>query len=245
MRRRGAPVSDTTTGPTRNAGTPDHGHLPPMGRSWLLPLYDPLTLLFGARAVHRRLLEAADLRPGHQVLEIGCGTGNLALLAKAQQPGATVVGLEPDLPALTRARRKARRRRLEVRLDRGVAEELPYADASVDRVLSAFMLHHVPAAQRETALREVRRVLRPGGELHLVDLGGPDDGVADVSAVGQHRRGRLHLPVLPRPHGGPHRHAPSGPAVATLLRAAGFTGITTAEDTVRFLGPVTAYRAVR
>lgn len=238
-------MSDTTTGPDSDAGTPVHGFLPSMGRSWLLPLYDPLTRLLGARGVHRRLLDAADLRPGHHVLEIGCGTGNLALLAKAQEPRATVVGLDPDLAALTRARRKARRRRLELRLDHGSADELPYADASMDRVLSSLMLHHVPAAQREKALREVLRVLRPGGELHLVDLGGPDDGLADVSAVSPHRRGRLHLPGLRRGHRGPHQHGSSGPGVTSLLRDAGFTGITTTEDRVRFLGPLTAYRAVR
>jgi ubiquinone/menaquinone biosynthesis C-methylase UbiE len=65
-------------------------------------------------------------------------------------------------------------------LDRGFAEELPYPDASFDRVLSAFMFHHLDPAGRRRALCEVTRTLRPGGSLHLVDFGGtkhPSDGL--------------------------------------------------------------------
>ncbi|WP_448613927.1 class I SAM-dependent methyltransferase [Modestobacter sp. URMC 112] len=215
--------------------TPTHDHLPAMGHRWLLPLYDPLTRLLGAGAAHRRLLDAAGLRPGHRVLEIGCGTGNLTLRAKAGQPDATVAGLDPDEPALAQARRKARRRRLDVRLDQGTAAALPHPDASTDRVLSAFMLHHVPAGDREQALREVHRVLRPGGELHLVDLGGDTAAHHDH---GPHRRGR---PAL---HGR-RPHATTRAEVTDLLLAAGFADVTATGDTVRFFGPVTYYRAVR
>ena len=130
--------------------------LPGMSRDWLLPLYDPLTQLLGVRRVHRRLLDQAGVRPGQRVLEIGCGTGNLLLAAKRAQPAATVVGVDPDLTALARAHRKARRRGLAVQLDRGYADDLPYPDDSVDVVLSSFMLHHVPADRREPAMREVR-----------------------------------------------------------------------------------------
>ena len=84
--------------------------LPGMSRNWLLPLYDPLTQLLGIRSVHRRLLDQAAVRPGQRVLEIGCGTGTLLLTAKQNQPTATVVGMDPDLIALARAYRKARRR---------------------------------------------------------------------------------------------------------------------------------------
>jgi ubiquinone/menaquinone biosynthesis C-methylase UbiE len=153
--------------------------LPGMSRNWLLPLYDPLTQVLGVRQVHRRLLDQAGIRPGQRGLEIGCGTGNLLLTAKRTQPAAIVVGVDPDLSALARAHRKARRRRLAVQLDRGYADELPYADDGVDVVLSSFMLHHVPTDRREAAMREVRRVLRPGGALHVVDIDGaaaPADG---------------------------------------------------------------------
>jgi len=210
--------------------THERDYLPPMGKRWLLPLYDPLTHLFGVRNVHRRLVEQADLRPGQQVLEIGCGTGNLLLQAKATEPRATVVGLDPDPGALARARRKARRRRLEVRLDRGFADGLPYPDDSVDVVLSAFMLHHVPEDEKLPAVREVLRVLRPGGSLHLVDMGGhlhPTDGRAARRAQ-ETERLRSNF----------------GDGVPQLLRRGGFGEVTETGSAVRRrMGRITYYRA--
>jgi SAM-dependent methyltransferase len=215
----------TTAGPTH-----ERSYLPPMAKDWLLPLYDPMTRLFGVRRIHARLLEQADLRPGQQVLEIGCGTGNLLLQAKADQPDAAVAGLDPDLAALVRARRKARRRGLAVRLDHGFADELPYADGSVDVVLSAFMLHHIPAAEQEPAVREVLRVLAPGGALHLLDIGG---------GAGPHRR-----------HVGPGAHradpSPAHDGIPELLRRAGFADVAETGTLVRRrFGRIVFYRAAR
>src|SRR5204863_7930373 len=96
-------------------------YLPGMGRDWLLPLYDPLTRMLGMAGAHGRLVDQADLRAGQRVLEIGCGTGNLALLAKRRHAGVDVIGLDPDAKALARAARKARRRGLAVQFDRGFA----------------------------------------------------------------------------------------------------------------------------
>jgi len=162
-------MTEHPAGPAAEAaGHPPH-YLPAMGRRWLLPLYDPCTRLLGVRRIHAQLLDRADLRPGSRVLEIGCGTGNLMLLAKRRCPGADVIGLDPDPAVLRRVRHKAARAALEVRADLGYAADLPYPDGSVDRVLSAFMLHHLDPAELPRALQEVRRVLRPGGSLHVVD----------------------------------------------------------------------------
>jgi ubiquinone/menaquinone biosynthesis C-methylase UbiE len=186
---------DTARAPAApGAAHPAHAHdryLPGMGHDWLLPLYDPLTRALGLEAAHRRLADAAGLRAGQRVLEIGCGTGNLALLVKRLHPDVHVVGLDPDAKALARAQRKARRRGIHVQLDRAFAEELPYPDASFDRVLSAFMFHHLEPAGRRRALREVRRVLRPGGALHMLDFGGTFDPSDGLMARLSHRSERL------------------------------------------------------
>jgi ubiquinone/menaquinone biosynthesis C-methylase UbiE len=213
-------------GPTAD----ERSYLPAMGRTWLLPLYDPLTHLLGVRRIHRRLIEQADVRPGQQVLEIGCGTGNLLLRVKATEPGATVIGLDPDPGALARARRKARRHRLEVRLDRGFADALPYPDDSMDVVLSAFMLHHVPEDEKESAAREVLRVLRPGGSLHLVDMAVHLHATDGGSVRRAHRRERLG--------------DAAGDGIPDLLRRAGFSQVTETGSAVRrHLGRITYYRA--
>jgi ubiquinone/menaquinone biosynthesis C-methylase UbiE len=154
----------------------EHDYVPAMSKDWLLPFYDTCTWLLGVQRIHRRLVELAAVEPGHRVLEIGCGPGGLVLRAQRMHPDAEVVGLDPDPLALARARRKAERARLPVRFDQGKAGELPYPDESFDRVLSSFMFHHLDDAEKRRALAEVRRVLRPGGQLHLVDVAGHHHG---------------------------------------------------------------------
>lgn len=175
-------------------------------------------------------LAQADLAPGQSVLEIGCGTGNLALLATRSRHDVDVTGLDPDAASLAIARRKARRAGVEVDWRPGVAQDLPWPDGAFDHVLSSLMLHHLDPDQRRQALREARRVLTAGGALHVVDLGGrtdPADGpVARVAA----RSSRL------------------GDGYADGLRAAirdaGFPDVTeTGHQVPWILGRVTYYRA--
>lgn len=151
-------------------------YLPAAGRDWALPFYDPVVALMGGNPTRAALIDQAAVRPGHHVLEIGCGTGTLVVMLKRLHPDVTVTGLDPDPKALARARRKAQRAGVSIQLDQGFADAMPYVDASFDRVLSSFMFHHLPKKEKEPALREVQRVLKPGGELHLVDLAGPHGG---------------------------------------------------------------------
>ncbi|HXW55468.1 MAG TPA: methyltransferase domain-containing protein [Candidatus Cybelea sp.] len=151
-------------------------YLPAAGRDWALPLYDPLQRLLGGDAARRPLLDQAVLAPGQRVLDIGCGTGTLAALLKSLYPEVHVVGLDPDPKALARAGRKAARAGFSIRFDRGFSGELPYADASFDRVFSSYMFHHLNAGDRQKTLREVRRVLGPAGSFHMVDFVRPEAG---------------------------------------------------------------------
>ena len=148
------------------------GYSPATGHDAFLPLYDPLTKLLGFERVLLALIAQAELRPGSAVLDIGCGTGTLAVLIKREQPSVTVTGLDPDPPALARAVRKAARARVAVQFDRGFAQDLPYADATFDRVFSSMMFHHLGKAERSRALAEARRVLKPGGRFEFLDFSG-------------------------------------------------------------------------
>jgi len=144
--------------------------LPAAGRDVFLPLYDPIVSLMGFDSARRELISRADIEPGLHVLDIGCGTGTLLVKLKRQYGAAQVVGLDPDPKALRRAHIKAARAAVSVQFDQGFANELPYKRESFDRVFSSFMFHHLDKPEREKMLKEVLRVLKPGGSFHFVDF---------------------------------------------------------------------------
>jgi SAM-dependent methyltransferase len=243
--------------PTPAHGSPNRPFLPAMGEG-PLALYDVMTSLLGGRTAHRRLVAAAGLAPGQTVLEVGCGTGNLLVVAADAQPGATVIGLDPDPAALDRARTKARRRGRRFRVEQGFADELPHADGSVDRVLSAFMFHHLPQDAKTAMLAEARRVLVPGGQLLLLDFEGlprPHRLVAPVLRLVGHRpnhgHGHDHDERRGHGHGRPDAGDPlelaaNDPAmVRELLGEAGLTDVAQVDAGNNAFGRWIAYRAVR
>jgi SAM-dependent methyltransferase len=223
----------------------DRPFLPAMGGDGLLALYDAMTWLLGARPAHRRLVAAAGLAPGQTVLEIGCGTGNLLLAAAAAAPGATVVGLDPDAAALERARAKVARRGLSVRVEQGFADELPHPDGSVDRVLSAFMFHHLPQDAKIAMLREVRRVLAPGGQLVLLDFEGVPRPLRLVAPM-MRLMGRGHGHDAGHGHGDGLAIVANDPAmVRELLAEAGFADVAAVDAADSAFGRWVLHRAVR
>ena len=144
--------------------------LPAAGHDLFLPLYDPLVRWMGFDHARHELISHANIRPDHHVLDIGCGTGTFVVILKRQYANAQVVGLDPDPKALGRARTKAARAGVFVQLDQGFADDLPYEKDSFDRVFTSFMFHHLEGEQRKNTLKEVVRVLKPGGSFHWLDF---------------------------------------------------------------------------
>jgi demethylmenaquinone methyltransferase/2-methoxy-6-polyprenyl-1,4-benzoquinol methylase/phosphoethanolamine N-methyltransferase len=170
----------------------DHGRAVHWARA-----YDAATtwLSFGRHAaLHRTVVRLAGIRPGERVLDVGCGPGRLAILARAAAgPGGEVAGIDPAPEMVALARRRAARAGVPVRFDVAGIEALPYPADHFDAVLSSLTLHHVPDALKRRGLAEVLRVLRPGGRLLAVDFGAtPRHGPGHVLCVLRLRTGMDH-----------------------------------------------------
>jgi ubiquinone/menaquinone biosynthesis C-methylase UbiE len=201
---------------------PSRTYIPAAGHDWALALYYPIAKLLGGDAARRRILEQAPILPGHRVLDIGCGTGTLVILIKHLYPDADVIGFDPDPKVLARARRKAARASVSVQFDQGFAAALPYPEASIDRVLSSFMFHHLQGDDKEEMLREARRVLRPDGTLNLLDFDGPDAGADGFL---------MRLPPLRH-----HLKDNSEDHILGLMQQAGFAGVRKVRQATMLFG---------
>lgn len=144
-------------------------------------LYDLLTgvLTFGQGNRLRNLtLDLALLQPGERdglrpsLLDVGCGTGSVALAAK-QRSGAAgkVCGIDPAPEMIAVARRKAQQKKLEIDFRVGAIEALPFPDASFDVVTASLMVHHLPSDELQfKGFGEIYRVLKPGGRFLIADM---------------------------------------------------------------------------
>jgi ubiquinone/menaquinone biosynthesis C-methylase UbiE len=132
-------------------------------------------LFTGAADVMRRraMKPIADWMPGHNQrdvrgLDVGCGTGRLLAFLHDAWPGMKWTGLDLSPPYLAEARRLIGRT-ARVKLREGAAEELPFDAASLDLVVSSFLMHELPTEVRGKVLKEMARVLKPGGLAVIVD----------------------------------------------------------------------------
>jgi ubiquinone/menaquinone biosynthesis C-methylase UbiE len=123
------------------------------------------------RELRQKTATLAQLQPGEQVLDVGCGTGTLAIeVARRVGRAGRVAGVDPGTQQIARARRSAARRNIPIEFQIGVIEQLPFPDRSFDVVLSTLMMHHLPAPLKRQGLAEIARVLKPGGRLVIADF---------------------------------------------------------------------------
>ncbi len=149
-------------------------YIPALSYDRLTPLFDPL-IRWSMRELElkRRLIDQARIESGQRVLDLGCGTATLTILIKQTHPDAEVVGLDGDPKVLTIAKAKAAQAQVQLTLDHGMAFDLPYPDRSFDRVVSSLVIHHLTTENKRRTFKDICRVLRPGGELHVLDFGPP------------------------------------------------------------------------
>ena len=156
-------------------------YVPAAGRPAFTRLYDPAVALTMREATFRGRLGAQvldELAPEAAVVDVGCGTGTLAIALAAG--GAEVIGIDDDPEVLALAHAKPGAEAVQWR--KGLATALPLPGASADSVVMSLLLHHLDAGAKRTALAEAVRVLRPGGRLHVADWGRPRDPLMRAAA---------------------------------------------------------------
>ena len=184
-------------------------------------VYDPMNrmLTAGLDGRWRRRTAAAVVRAGDRVLDACCGTGDLALAD--ERAGGTVTGLDFSEPMLERARRKS----TSIEWIQGDALALPFEDGSFDAVTVGFGVRNVTDVER--GLGELRRVLRPGGRVGILDITTPRGGLRFfygvwfdrvVPLLGRLLPGGMAYTYLPASV----RRFPGAEELAGLIRAAGF-----------------------
>ncbi|MEO7838129.1 MAG: methyltransferase domain-containing protein [Anaerolineales bacterium] len=205
-------------------------YIPALSFKWLTPLYDPLLKwVMREETFKRRLIQQANIQPKMKVLDLGCGTGTLTLMLKKTHPEAEVTGLDGDPQVLDIAREKSRG--TNIQWDEGLASSLPYPDSVFDRVVTSLVIHHLVTEDKCHAFKEIYRVLKPNGELHVLDFGAPHSSLTRFMIRYMRRLEETadnFDGLIPR-----------------LITEAGFSGVKEAEHFLTIFGPLSIWRAVK
>jgi demethylmenaquinone methyltransferase/2-methoxy-6-polyprenyl-1,4-benzoquinol methylase/phosphoethanolamine N-methyltransferase len=165
------------------------------------------------KAIRQTLIDLATPVPGEQVLDVGCGTGTLAIAIKPRVRAGEVHGIDASPEMIEVAKEKAAKAGSAIDFQVALIEALPFPDAFFDLVTSSLMLHHLPDNLKARGLREIRRVLKPGGRFMAMDF-----ATQSHSALGRGRPLGHLLSIV----GSAHAER-TVDTLAPLLRDTGFT----------------------
>lgn len=209
---------------------------PALGYAALTPLYDAaIAITTRERRWRRALLAQLDPRPGERILDVGCGTGTLAVMMKGLAPEAEVIGLDPDGEVLVRARRKVAKAGVELFFFEGFLDDaMAMRIGPVDKISCSLVLHQVPLEEKGRILLTVHSLLRQGGVLHLVDYGRQSTPLM--------RAGFRLIQLLD----GLANTAPNARGVLPdLMKCAGFSAVEETQRLSTATGSLSMWRAVK
>lgn len=146
---------------------------PALGNPTLTPLYDfAIGLLTRENTWRSALLEQVSPTAKDRILDVGCGTGSLAVRMKLLCPDAEIHGIDPDQEILQRAKAKATRKSANIFFHKGfVSPESESNLGHFTKVVSSLVLHQTPLEEKSNILRSIYKLLEPNGSIYIADYG--------------------------------------------------------------------------
>ncbi|MCX5197891.1 class I SAM-dependent methyltransferase [Streptomyces sp. NBC_00249] len=209
---------------------------PALGRLAPTRFYDPLIALTRERLWRALAVAHVAPRPDEAIVDVGCGTGSLAVLLSRIEPAARVTGIDPDPAVLEAARLKAGAAGVAPRWLKGTGDEVAWllGAGTADTVVSSLVLHQCPLAMKRAVLASAAEVLRPGGRLVLVDYG-----------LQRTRRMRLAFRTVQLADGREDTQPNADGILPGLIREAGFQDVRETEVVPTLTGSISVYVARR
>lgn len=147
-------------------------YIPALKYHWLTNSYDWLIgNFFPEKKSKTTLIKQANIQNNFNVLDFGCGTATLTIMTKNFYPDISISGIDVDEKILSIAKEKIKKANAEIELIKYEGNVLPFQDGTFDRVITSLVLHHLTPEQKVSSLKEIIRVLKPNGELHIADWG--------------------------------------------------------------------------
>ncbi len=160
-------------------------YIPALKYDWLTKVYDPvLQFTMPERKFKTALIEGMRIQTGYQILDFGCGSLTLTIMAAQAYPQAMFHGVDIDDKILSIADKKMKSASVSVKIERYDGGKLPYPDSYFDRVMSSLVFHHLTLRQKYAALDEMYRILKPSGEVHIADFGQPSSALQRLGFYG-------------------------------------------------------------
>ncbi len=147
-------------------------YIPALRFNWLTKIYNPLIAFTMPELKFKAaLISQADIKPNHYVLDFGIGTATLSILLRKNQPECHIDGVDVDENIIKIAKEKIEKEKAQIVISKYDGIILPYEDNTFDRVITSLVFHHLDREQKLNSLKELKRVLKPSGELHIADWG--------------------------------------------------------------------------
>lgn len=207
-------------------------YIPALRYNWLTKFYDSLlSITFPEKKIKQTLINQSSFTGNENILDFGVGTATLSIMIKQQFPSISIVGIDVDSKILDIAKNKVNG---NVQLLQYDGSYILLPDRSIDKIVSSLVFHHISTANKKIILKELHRVLKPNGELHIADFGKANNLYA-----------KLAFGIFRRIDGEENTRANSQGLLSEFIKSAGFTNVKETKYFNTLFGTIKLLSAVK